>query len=470
MNIKGHTKIELTDINTGEQKIYENDNLVTRAPTILANMLSLKPNSGVYDILPMYDILFGGMYILEQPVDVNAITLPGDNTVIGLGARNFLYNGVNAQLGNFLASSSFVSGNTITYVYEFSSEKANGQISSICLGDKFAAKGRIFGRTDSDNTLETDASVCSPSNRCVYKNWDGAIQYARLFEYIPDSGYSIVVQASNTTQKVGIELWDTKARNISITSTKDGNGFIPPVQLERLDLAYSGYCRSFYTTFYGTNWAIYASSVDYNNRKVYIAKGTSCAAGANMTFLEITIPANNLTNITHREITIKNNTNGTIDFGTDDGRLSHKKCFYIKGNELYLYSVSNSKCYKVDMTTAVATEITNPFAGTALHVMYSLGDFVYLSASSSNPNYVHNTVKNIILKSNISNRYFEQEFRNTIKGYEGLVGFMCDSSTNGYNEVITFCRGYLSTINNLEVPVVKTATQAMKITYTLTIT
>ena len=71
--LKGHTKIELTNVHTGEKEVVEKHNLITSHLSILANLY--RRFTGDYTmrakIGPLYDNAMGGIILLSEPVEEN---------------------------------------------------------------------------------------------------------------------------------------------------------------------------------------------------------------------------------------------------------------------------------------------------------------------------------------------------------------------------------------------------------------
>ena len=71
--IKGHTKIELTNVHTGEKEVVEKHNMITSHLSILANLY--RRFTGDYamriKIGPLYDNAMGGIILLSEPVEEN---------------------------------------------------------------------------------------------------------------------------------------------------------------------------------------------------------------------------------------------------------------------------------------------------------------------------------------------------------------------------------------------------------------
>ena len=144
MRLKGHTKIELTNVKTGEKKTYEKDNFVT-------NLFrdAMQP-AGAYGDLRKYFAnnrktaqealldMTRGIVLFDSalPADPDEYTLPAGVNMVGRGT-DAAYNGNDTTLGSYNASESVIDndGSNVGYrfVWDFSTQQANGVIKSICL-------------------------------------------------------------------------------------------------------------------------------------------------------------------------------------------------------------------------------------------------------------------------------------------------------------------------------------------------
>jgi len=149
--LKGHTKIELTNVKTGEVKTYEKDNFVT-------NFFrdAMQP-CGVYGCYHDYFIQNGptaqsalleltrGLALFDSalPNDPDEYTLPAGVNMVGRGT-DAAYNGQDTTLGSYNASESVIQndGTSVGYrfVWDFTTQQANGTIKSICLTPTFSAR------------------------------------------------------------------------------------------------------------------------------------------------------------------------------------------------------------------------------------------------------------------------------------------------------------------------------------------
>lgn len=142
MRLKGHATIELTDVNTGEKIVHEDDNMITNA---IANLLGFSGvfnnNSGGYSALykptdkfsPLKR-LTGGLLLFDSQLDEDPdlIYSPAGVSLVGC-ASGISYNGANTMAGSYNKSESGKIDGGYKHVWDFGTSQANGQIACACL-------------------------------------------------------------------------------------------------------------------------------------------------------------------------------------------------------------------------------------------------------------------------------------------------------------------------------------------------
>lgn len=154
MALKGTTRIELTNVKTGEREVIEKDNLVTNA---VADVLQMNPfgfmgsqnaimDGGMFasNIFPICPNLFGGMLLYEDALkeDPNEYYAPYSNKLIGYSSNN-----VNSQTDpkrgsmNLNESGPLEDNSGYRFVFDFTTAQANGTISAVGLTSKWGGRG-----------------------------------------------------------------------------------------------------------------------------------------------------------------------------------------------------------------------------------------------------------------------------------------------------------------------------------------
>lgn len=184
MKFKGHTQIELTDVNTGEVTTVEDDNFMTNAfSKMMKSCFSLEwPTTYIFSASDHYQNLtkfFGGLYLYDTNLGNSADTLyaPPSARLTGHGSKA-TYSGTDLSMGSYNSEQSGIytdgKGSKLGYkfVWDFTQEQGNGTIACACLTTKWG--GAI-------------------TQGCKYKNSDSsAFVLDDLDKKITNSNYSTV--------------------------------------------------------------------------------------------------------------------------------------------------------------------------------------------------------------------------------------------------------------------------------------
>lgn len=140
--VKGHTKIILTDVRSGKERVIEHDN------TFQSNVLSAYLRSlGAADNNPFSDStwagremwrnLCGGILLFHDAIDTSngdVYYAPSGNQMTANGSYGIANGGTPVELGTFNSVESSLSGDSaLTFVYDWSTSQGNGTISCVCL-------------------------------------------------------------------------------------------------------------------------------------------------------------------------------------------------------------------------------------------------------------------------------------------------------------------------------------------------
>lgn len=201
MAIKGSTKIELTNINTGEKEVVEHHNMITN---VLADMnkrmygvngmdtflyMYAKQFLGADD--PFWKAMFSGIILFEDSLSDNTdeYIFPAGNNVVGCGdiervKTPDMTDTTCSVVGNFNSDESVFKDNMVKMVYDFPTSQGNGTISSIALCNKLLARSCYTYGSNKDhpvlaninNTVTKNTVISSISN-------DGNVYTIKFYYY-----------------------------------------------------------------------------------------------------------------------------------------------------------------------------------------------------------------------------------------------------------------------------------------------
>lgn len=497
--LKGHTKIELTDVHTGDKEVIESNNIVTNAVENIINdeiKLYQSENASIKDGYSLnfknssLIYYFGGLVCFEDTndEDVNAYKLNKINKAVAYGAykdstadSNFLEKGI----FNTTESSISKEDKKVTFVYDFSTQQGNGTISSISLIPQTASTGAYFGRNGLSNFNKTsgmldttaffgiDLSSLKEKCQAIYfgKNNVYAMstndQNLTIYKYSPKfTAFHLVDDSTND-----FTLIDSK------TFTPNGGWHFPQFSSQSTINSYVKEPKNIKLAYVNDTFYVYLIGAEYSS--------------------------NNLRSLYYYSFKYDDE-NTTIDLHTIDlkNALGNNYCCFASGNIFqgdYVYFLESDKSYysssnDVSVMKIMKVNLNNnadvqevydisdipkffsyiPFFNLMIQEPYiylapidntvsSRDDFQYVLATS--------TASKIKMFAVTSNDFWHSKGANYIYNEYGLASF----GSTDYSNNTTYIRmidmywfyPYLSTINNLESPVVKTSDKTMKITYTL---
>ena len=237
MPLKGHTKITLTDVHTGETKVIEKDNMVTNAVAEIfaKNWCGL---ARFADILPIRN-LFGGVLCFEGEVteSANNYNPPNDNAnELICHAGDEAHSTGEATRGQPNVAEWDVQDTSIKYVWDFSTS-VQGEIRTVCLcpatlgnmGLKpYSATYhplRSFGDNKETGTTSWDVdkaktfpfTIASDGKSCksVYANGTTFTEYSIRHDF-----FAFGIMRDSTTWQV------TDTRTATLTDSFDNKSFI----------------------------------------------------------------------------------------------------------------------------------------------------------------------------------------------------------------------------------------------------
>lgn len=478
--IKGHTKIELMDVHTGKKEVVEHDNMITNAVQDLCNppfplLPSVLQVPAINYNKPLIESLFGGIMLWEDSLNDDA-----DDYVFphGVGCTGYACNkansGVNNMMGTYNASESgYQSDGSHKKVWDFSTAQANGIISSLSLVPTMTGN-MGWGVTEYDRSLATrgkgyintgivdDENALQYSDRVLYVK-DGYVYAIKQFNLYYDSNHQNL-HISRNGGKLIIQKYLIPSKQISLFANYNYPKFVEEFEVQ---------LPSDFVASISTSSSYYYGMCMYDDRSESI----------NLIITDSSVIKSGGT-IKLCRIGISDYTSSTYDISFPVSAVFERIKTNNQGYDLYAsicgnklvvteYDANNIAIIDISDSSNVK-EVECPVS----EYMFGIGD-------------VQNGYLYLYLKIG-GNRYFDEVYlldvdnaslkKLTVYDLSGsddsalfyrhcmnakTVGSKIHSFDNSFGSMYPFYH-IMTTKNNLESPVTKTADKTMKITYTLT--
>ena len=454
--IHGHTTIELTSVVDGSKKIIEHDNVFQNA--VLAKYMR---SLGYYNNNPYANStwkgnaawrnLVGGIFLFRDSIDLtggDVAFMPAGNAMTANGSYGVTNSGNPTELGSYNNVESVIGDHSLTFVYDWDTSHGNGTISTVCLtsetggyigyGNPSGTAGgtRLFSANQSSNYYVTGNSQFIPQ---VYKNL--------VFK---------TVSIDTANGKVTIDCAYVPCDKMSIFA----------VQNEQMEVYYTGSLPSTPDQSFNHYTKICVDGDYLYIFPAYSGDGiTEIGNGGSYTYIKVDLTAR-----TAALGSFTNNTGRTIFVGflhqlVADGVIycpRYRQWSDLVNSDIDLIKLSDSSY--VDTITAAQryTYLSNIGAFTPGLIQCGRTDahtWIYDTVNKTQyPTNAHRSILETEHETNV--------ITSTAQAEDGIMGvFGTYYQTNVYSFKNPL---YLATVNNLESPVVKSSTQTMKVTYTLT--
>ena len=454
--LKGHTKIELTDVHTGKKEVIEHDNMITTGLQSYFRTLGVANNTiftidGVR-LAPTWKTVLGGIYLFDTALPTDAKYMPAGTAMIANGYLN----GTNAanptELGTYNQIESHSSQNEIVLVYDWNTSQGNGTIAAVSLGT--ITGGYIgYGNGTSKTALSTKKALGDQQqvkenwyNRQNVFNWFGVNVYADNHVYMTKA--LNVASGSNTVE---IDKYNYSVKKIDIFSSS--NEEATSEILETITLTLPDTLTEEYR---------FVSAGKLDNCILLVPYSQIAANSAKKIYIL------DVVNKTVTAYTFTNNTGAAIhaEYGIKFFLLDDTYALVITGNY-------NGTAYKVNYTnSAVIGEATKNGVSflTSERIMLpdvAITDSLFVIANTT---YLYDMNKNEFLPTNGTLASTGRNTNGMWKYCNADDFLMKQYETSSKWAVAAAIKNplRLMTINNLDTPVEKTASKTMKVTYTIT--
>lgn len=463
--MKGYTKIELTNIHTGEKEVVEKHNIVTNNLSEMYKTFLLGNSYRYFDSTdPLYDRGMGGIILFSNQLTEDAnkygMIFNSADDIVGC-AGNFVNTSSDKQIGSRNMNESKNIENGYKYVWDFGTSQANGTISAVGLTNSIAC-------SKSGLAYATPYPVDYPKNDSsgTYLQVYGLGKYtfSNIVSYNFDNNTFIAVnlvsatEAKFTVYKVDVNTQYILPANVPAGSKKilklsETNITMPA----GLNIAYGNILDGFDGYYY------YVEHPNYNKLKLARISKTNFKYDSTYGLKDITYESNLLYIIQTDAISTQDK--------IANGYLYTRA--YNKSMAWYKIKLSDPDKY-TDITIPV-----NYYDSSYINYVVSNGKCIYVCGNIIFPDDSIRHYNYYDFNASVDNPTMRYYFVCTSKmGYSDYVLISPDSSKfvtipkTSHYDYISIGIGYffnsLSTINNLSSSVVKTADKTMKITYTIT--
>lgn len=225
--LKGHLKVSLRDVVSGETKVIEGDNIVTNALSdiIAKNYLgAVNYNS----MLPLYAKWFGGLLCFKSAfattvIDGNTVPDPADYYIQGDNVNELIAHAgdvapstaevVNEDLKRGSPVDIYETANSIKFTWDFTTRQGNGIISALALTHVDAGNAGIGNTSTAFKNLvpfaQLQSSDLASVNQGIKAAGNAFVQYDdnhTLFFYINEDGWYDYTKNITATKKVTIYI------------------------------------------------------------------------------------------------------------------------------------------------------------------------------------------------------------------------------------------------------------------------
>ena len=489
MGYQGKTTIEITNTKTGEKKVVEHKNRVTKAVAEIFKPLGLYTDSNMYSKQETGDsaaqVCYGGLLLLDTVVgsSEDIYFIPAGTGVTGCAVCGSSNTGGNTTRGSYNSVESELdpANGTMKFIYDFTTNQGNGTIASVCLTH------RTGGYLSSESTESSNGAVQYSTWECFDGYLSGTIMscftaadLAYGLELDEENDEFTFAKPSSTGDTIKLDFISYPAYLRSFDLFWQRGSTKPPEKSRVSHALQNTLLKSSNGTAYFTGW-----NFRPEDRKLYITNTGSTSIAADGSFQVIAIDVDtkqetlySLTNKTGYALLGQNswagyNRNGTL---TQDIRHSSMLYGFVYDGHVYMRTngtVSGAyKYFKISLTDSEdVTEINMngydefPY----VHDAYSGRIYCYAGNGYGGGKYglVLDTVKNRVMKNEVYTSRCDWFKRFDVKGRHVIQLHSLDSSSHDAGLALSIRNNYLATVNDLSTPITKTSEDTMKITYTL---
>lgn len=479
--MKGYTKIELTNVTTGEKKVVEHKNMVTNAMNALTRpfqFLEAPLQTTFFDEKePYVKTAFGGIFLFESELneDPDDFLIPDKNKVVGYGC-SLANNSINTMMGSYnTTESGEQEDGSYKHVWDFSTDQGNGEISAVALAPKYTGQigwGTPFELYESSlniGSVYTGKSYVSTDSGPFYLGiMDGYLYRIPKDYLIYNSSYSDK-HISRNGGKVLVERLKVVDETFSM--------YNKPKQINRVYDAIELQLPSEFVESLSNTATSYYSWAQYDDGYLYIGCGTGnyTSAGKSFKIAKIKIDGSSAETITITNTTdsdMRHGAGGTTGYYGNVSKSSvivNGKMLVNLGRAVKKYIIDLADTSNIQVVKNYGTDVEN---SDDMALVGWFGNNVLCRYTSNYYAMCINVSDCTIHRLNATTGCLRGIAASGSAEHRCLIPFIGDkirscSKAGDAETYFGFNPFVLTTKNNLETPVSKTPAQTMKITYVL---
>lgn len=465
--LHGHAKIELTNVKTGEKKVVEHDNMLTNwiadifTPRGVAarNITSMTGYAALNKTL-----LFRGLVMFQNILsnDADDYAFPIANRMIAHG-YNIAYSGSDTSQGSYNELESSIGTDNATFVWDFNQNQGNGTISSLGLCNQYAGQIGAGQRVaDSPTSKPSLAKYSGKMNRESISTF-GANRRRVVYVSYSDNKAYYIKSFSSGVLTIGVMPFGANSIDILVKDV--------PSNLYDFMNGESEFTVDISAYISGSTMPMFKCD---ENGILYAIESGNWSNGASKTIVKIdlatkTVTTQSITNNTGKTILSSGGSGSYCDFFGTGYMLFQTSDKYI----VYISLSDNTDCGVVkdaDGNDILLTSTGYKFFTLGGKVYFRHGA-TYTSETDSSPTMVM-VAKDTALQ--IASRGIYGDLSSNVRDAwcartdnPLLAVFGTDTFSSQYTLQEVYDILCLSTKQNLDTPVTKTADMTMRVTYTI---
>lgn len=472
--LKGHTKIILTDVETGKEEVHEDDNLITNAIDKIINIEMAMNHAPNDQLLPIATKLLGGIMLFDGALteSVDNIHFPTEAHIVGYA--NGSVNTTDNYRGSYNTSESGKTIDGYTSVWDFGTSQANGTIKAVARTHNQGGACPFYNYVSSSYT-STGTGAPATDTYWYPIRYDGTYLYMMKNNSSLHQMRLARVKIPRLSMGVGdysnvertyevIATWDTLLTEYTYYNSESDK------KAERNPYTQYVYADSPYMYKDGHDGYLYClgykpdrSYTEYNYDLTYFTIKYEDGS-----YTKSETVRKNIGVSSYRYVT-----NGFGFLGFEWGHVHKGTIYFLNGTRkcIHIVPLDNVAAYK---TVRILSDDTSDYITNVQQLAPHEGgvyfEIYHYTESSYEYRFGILYPDGVYVTSN-------QSYAGTNSWHGNPTIYDCvvtedDDLTTWFNARDTYCycgwmANYLGTINNLGSPITKTAAQTMKIIYTL---